>query len=409
MSFFRRFLLDLNNASGDAYGRLRTGAPFVSFEDKMLFAPNPEVWDDQEESGAGTTSVYNVDKASNSIGVALNTAGVRTRQSFKYVNHEEGLSRLIYLTGVLDGNAIGNNSGVIRMFGIGNDDDGYFVHDNGVDYGLVLRKSTSGVPVDLRVAQSAWDIDPFDGTGPSKITIDFSLIQTFVIDMSWLGRVRFGFQIGGEILYAHDFNISNAESIVGLRRPTLPIRYQIINDGTGPVSELEQISASVIAEGAAPIPGGSVYGSTGGTNVDANVITLEYLIMAARIKTGFAGVQAAFDTFSLLSDSGDAVEWFMMLNPTFSAPPVWFDPTAGSPIEFTSGAGTAITVTGRKLSGGFLSGGTASNPSGGGAQASRFFQMGVGIDGVGIPLVIAVRPVTTNANIFGSLSVKFSG
>ena len=47
---------------------------------------------------------------------------------------------------------------------------------------FVLRSSTSGAPVEREVQQSEWNIDPFDGTGPSGITLDFTCTQILLID-----------------------------------------------------------------------------------------------------------------------------------------------------------------------------------------------------------------------------------
>jgi hypothetical protein len=50
--------------------------------------------------------------------------------------------------------------------------DGLYLEQNDTDVRFVLRKSTSGSVDDTEyVTQANWNVDKFDGTGPSGITI----------------------------------------------------------------------------------------------------------------------------------------------------------------------------------------------------------------------------------------------
>ena len=86
------------------------------------------------------------------------------------------------------------------------------------------------------VPQSAWNVDPLDGTGASGITLNLSAAQIAIIDYQWLGvgRVRTGFVIDGLPYYVHYFNHSNNPTFksVYMSTPNLPIRYDIQTDGT---------------------------------------------------------------------------------------------------------------------------------------------------------------------------------
>ena len=80
--------------ASDAFGRLRTSEPYTIFDSKQIFDNQPLFWDDQEESGSGTTSVHDADAARTRIGVANTTAGKRTRQTFMRFNYQPGKSQL---------------------------------------------------------------------------------------------------------------------------------------------------------------------------------------------------------------------------------------------------------------------------------------------------------------------------
>jgi len=70
-----------DNATIDAFGRIRVSEPFTILDTKQLVDSLPLFYDDQQTSGAGTTSTYNANQASTTMAVSATTAGVRVRQS----------------------------------------------------------------------------------------------------------------------------------------------------------------------------------------------------------------------------------------------------------------------------------------------------------------------------------------
>ncbi len=103
--------------------------------------------------------------------------------------------------------------------------------------------------VDTPIGQSNWNIDKFNGSGISGLTIDFQKAQLFVIDFEWLsvGRIRFGFYLFGRIYYCHEITNINSLTAPYMLTPNLPIRHEI-RLTSGNVS-LTQICSSVISEG----------------------------------------------------------------------------------------------------------------------------------------------------------------
>ena len=102
------------------------------------------------------------------------------------------------------------------------------------------------------MAQSDWNFDPFDGTGPSLVDLDVSKANLLWMDIEWLGvgDVRVGFVVNGKILIAHQFNNTNVYESVYMTTATLPLRFEITNTGeTGSNSTAKQICSSVMSEG----------------------------------------------------------------------------------------------------------------------------------------------------------------
>lgn len=130
-----------NSANFDAFVRLRTSEPVTLFDSKQLHDAAPLFWDDAEESGGSTTSSHSTDTASTTIGVALNTAGKRTRQTFMRFNYQPGKSQLIFCTFVMD--KTGGGTGITRAIGYFDDNNGLFLKDNAGTYQFVRRTSVT--------------------------------------------------------------------------------------------------------------------------------------------------------------------------------------------------------------------------------------------------------------------------
>ncbi|MFN9957026.1 MAG: hypothetical protein ACK55I_28325, partial [bacterium] len=85
----------------DAFGRQRVSNPEMIFNSKQVFDNQSIYWDDIQESGSGTASAYDKNRASSTLSVSANTVGKRTRQTFMRFNYQAGKAQLIMMTGIL--------------------------------------------------------------------------------------------------------------------------------------------------------------------------------------------------------------------------------------------------------------------------------------------------------------------
>ena len=117
--------------------------------------------------------------------------------------------------------------------------------------------SNSGVVITkvmtTKVAQTAWNIDVCDGSGPSGFVLNPSRIQMAYMDYSWYGagKVRFGFKDQyGKVIYVHEFIHNNIFREAYMRSGNVPARYEIENVGTPNfVPALAHWGTSVIMDG----------------------------------------------------------------------------------------------------------------------------------------------------------------
>ena len=216
-----------------------------------LLSPNGSV-----ASGGNSVGPRNADTRLTPITCSATNNHYAVLQSRQYLRYTPGFSQLIFVTGVFATNA------------------SYTAN-------IVLRTSTGGAPSDTRsIAQTAWNIDKFDGTGPSGITsLDLTKTQILFVSAQWLGvgRVVVGFDINGQLYPAHQFLNANVIALPYTQTFNLPVRLEARTSGattlaragyfdanngvlletvnTGAGGTLNFCCASVQSEGSKPVQG----------------------------------------------------------------------------------------------------------------------------------------------------------
>jgi hypothetical protein len=230
-----RWRYDYPNGAGQ-----RSAEPETLFDSSFEYDLQPLFWQ-MKTTGNGSVS-HDTDKRLAELSVGAGT-GTVTAQTYR-------------------------GNGITRRAGYFDDSDGiYFEQTNGGLF-LVLRSSTSGSIVNTRIAQADWSQDPLDGSGASEIILDETRRQILDIDIEWLGvgRVRYGFNIDGATVYTHYVNNANTGAAAPyMRTGTLPLRYQIENDGSGGASTLLAICNSVFSEGGFDVGRGIPFSANRGT------------------------------------------------------------------------------------------------------------------------------------------------
>jgi len=207
----------------DAFGRVRMSEALTIFDSQQEYGLHTSTtWD---ATANGTMAAPSQNGSVSSGGNAVGPTDANTRmtpvtasatnghyavlQSRQYVRYIPGKSHLVFVTGV-------------------------FAPAAGCAARFVLRSSTSGSVDDSRtVSQAAWNIDPFDGTGPSGVMLDFTKTQILFISAQWLGvgRVVVGFDVDGIIYPAHQFLNANILPVPYTQTFNLPVRLEARNTG----------------------------------------------------------------------------------------------------------------------------------------------------------------------------------
>lgn len=230
MSHIQNVSIDTQDTKAlDAFGRFRVSQAFNTFDIQFTYDKMP-LFFEEILTGNGT-----VTHQPNVSGVRLSTGGTAQNDQAmfhgkRYFRYQPGRSNQVVFTCIMGA----KKANVTKQIGIYDLDNGLFFEQDGSNLKIVRRTKTSGSVVDNVVNQSSWNIDILDGTGNSGKTLDETKDNIYVIDYQWLGagRIRFGFDFGGQISYAHEIIFANTEAVPFMSTGNLPFMVNIKNTAT---------------------------------------------------------------------------------------------------------------------------------------------------------------------------------
>lgn len=328
----------------------------------------------------GTGFVFNVDvtmvqAASSSFTKRGSYSCLRQRQ---YNLYEKGKSHLIKQTFVFGS----GSNGTTRRAGYYNDRNGYILTQETTTgsamVGFIERSSTTGAVVESFVTQSLWNIDKLNGSGPSGHTLDLTKQQILIADAQFLGagRVRMGFDIGGQLVTCHEFLHANSSSIAPyLQTFTLPVTYEIFNHGAATASDMKCICFEVESEGGTVggPPRKYRFSANSGAGVGTTVNTSRTLVLAIRPKQSFNGLTNRIvitpqDVTAIIGNNSVLVE--VLYDPVLTGG-TWTSVNGNSAMEYST---NAVYSSGGIVVSGFLvgTGGNTVRTTGGAAVAESF-------------------------------------
>lgn len=356
----------------DAFSRLRVSTPTTVFDAQQEYGLDTlRVWDAAANGTyASMSTAGSVSSAGNAVGptdtntrmtpvtVSTTNGHYAVLQSRQYVRYIPGKSHLVLMTGV-------------------------FAPAAGFSASFVRRTSTSGAVVDNEVTQANWNIDKFDGTGKSGITIDFTKTQILVIQAQWLGvgRVIVGFDIDGQIFPAHEFLNANTIAVPYTQTFNLPVRLETRNTsatttvaragyfdaangiflnlsktaGSPPGGTLNFVCCSVQSEGGLESRGFPMTANNGITPI---AVTTRRAVLSIRPKATFNSLtnraQIELSDYQISAQTNDAL-YEVVIGGTLGGVPAWTSVGANSVVEYDI-AGTTVTGGVTTLSGHVLAG-----------------------------------------------------
>jgi len=305
-----------DSANLDAFSRLRVSNPLILHNSQFTYDLAPIIME-QITNGSGAAITYDATNRQALMTFSSTpTGGKAFMQSFEYLPYQPGRSQLIFVTF----NMIAAVANTLKFAGYSDGVNGVEFQNNGTVNQFVIYSATGAG--NETVTQSSWNLDKLDGTGSSGYTLDITKTQILVIDIQalYVGRVRIGFDIGGQIVYAHEFMHANLFAQPYIQSANLPVRCGMTCTGTVSTT-MNFICSAVISEGGTEDinvfgytfqqDSGAVSVGTGGTH-----------LLSLRPKTTFNGItnrtRVAYIDVEIYNGGNAPVQWQLCVGQAIS-------------------------------------------------------------------------------------------
>lgn len=336
----------------DAFGRQRVSNPLTLFDSSNRYRDNG-LWNTATASGG--TTVFSSNEGLVNLNVTAATGSEVLRETTKVFSYQPGKSLLVFNTFVMAPAQI-NLRQRVGYFGTQN---GIYIQLKNSTLSFVERSLVTGIVTESIVNQSAWNVDKMDGTGPSGVTLDITKAQILFMDIEWLGEgtVRLGFVIDGNFILCHRFNHANYITSTYITTASLPLRYEITNEGnTALASTLKQVCSTVISEGGYELRGSQ---QAVGIPITAPrslaVAGTYYPIISIKLNSSYLDAVVILTALSIMGVATGIYNWKIIANGTTTGG-LWVSAGATSSVDYNI-TGTSF-AGGRTLASGFLTSST---------------------------------------------------
>lgn len=314
-----------DSASVDAFGRWRVSQPTSVFDCQFTYDLQPLIFE-QVTSGGGAIAhsatnrqvVMELDSAATSASAYM--------QSYVRARYQPGKSQEAFVSF----NFWGHSTNITKFAGLSDGMNGIEFRSNGTVSQVVLLSDTQ--EGDVTVAQTSWNLDTLNGSGPSGLTLGLTTTQILVIDLQALavGRVRIGFNIAGRTVYVHEFKHANVGGVPYIQNASLPVRCGMTATGaTDAAQEMYFLGCSVVSEGGAGRAGGYEHLFSNSVTASSGARTH---MLSLRPKTTFNSIanQSAIDILevSVLATAATGVYWELCIGQALSGTTTFNDVNA---------------------------------------------------------------------------------
>lgn len=379
--------------AGDAFGRLRISQPFTIFDSQHRYQENDK-W--STLTGVSGTTTYRANESVVDLNVTTRSGDYIYRETKRVFPYQPGKSFLNMTSFVF----ASGKANLRQRVGLFSTQNGIFFEQNGTQNYLVLRSYVSGSVNETRIAQSNWNVDAFDGSGPTGRNLDTTKANILWMDIEWLGvgDVRAGFVVDGHMEVAHVFHNDNQNASSYMTTAVLPLRQEIQNLGTtASSSTAKQICATVASEGGYEGFSRRYNISLGTTEKTLVAAGVSYPVISLRLPSSRLDAVIVPSNLNAIVTSNQNVQFRVVLNPTLSGAS-WTTHYNGN-VEYDL---TASGMTGgTDILGGYIqNNGTLDITS-----INNFnFQLGRTQAGVSDIFTVAMAPISPNTKVLADLS-----
>jgi len=390
-----------DGANLDSFSRLRVSNPVGQLDSQFTYDLAPLIFE-QKTNGSGATIAHD---ATNRMAVmtfsSSPTGSYAYMLSYEWFRYQAGRAQLPIITFNMNGGV----ANVIKFAEYGDGNNAYGFRMNGIVPEFYILSDTDNG--DQTKAQTLpWNLDPLDGTGVSGITFDPLKEQILVVDFQalYVGRVRMGFDIGGQIRYCHEFNHANLITKPYIQNASLPVRVGMTCTATVSTSMWFNCG-TVLSEGGAEDVAG--YGNTAeGVGTAGNASYTH--ILSVRPKTTFNGIvnrsKFVLESLEFLVTGNQPVTWALCIGQAISGTTTFGDVnTTYSSFEFNT-AGTISGTAALVIQRGYIN---ASAVNSGAVKVSVSVKYPISLDAAGVARLLGTLTVIAKGEA-GTSAMKVS-
>lgn len=206
--------------------------------------------------------------------------------------------------------------------------------------------------VQFDVPQSSWD-DPLDGTGQSKVTLDFTKLNVFYIQFQYLGAGAIYFwtenPLTGVPFRFHNLRYGNSNTVPSTYNPNYHVTYHVDNKTVASNISIYTASYGYFIEGKTElVEFHQPQFSTGSRQKTA--VTTEVAIVSIRNKSTYASktnyIDLLLERFACSIEAGAANNLGsvrIVKNATLGGVPSWADVNTTNSVVELDAAGTTVT------------------------------------------------------------------
>lgn len=340
-------------------------------------------------------------------------------QSKPYMNFRtDGLLRVSVAASIRSVLTVANNQAMIGYFDDLGDKDttvdiidaagAFFRINPDGTMSVVRRFMLNSTQQDTVINQDSWNLDKLDGTGISGKILDPTDIQVYTIEIEInSGKIRFGFNIDGNMVYCHQMLTTNELDAGSLFNFNLPIRVEIENIGEADADSILAIY-SMNADICGPVMNPKLerpYNVSVTTDCGLKLTPNSPPVSLLSIKLKNATCRGALypTRFDIDMESKAVIKWYLIINPLFVTSVTWQDAGFSSISRYsvTNATVNLDSPTNKVIDSGIISSHTSEN------LTDVFKNIGVhtSIGGLNLDICsLVVAPVKGIPTIHGSLT-----
>jgi hypothetical protein len=289
------------------------------------------------ENASGTVS-WADQEAKVSSGAATSSSAIM--ESLNNISYQTGEGGLVRVGARFTAGVAGNQQRV----GLGNGTDGLFFGYNGTSFGILRLHNTT----ETWTAQSSWNVDKMDGTGPSGVTLDPTKGNLFQIRYQWMGYGTIRFYVEhpttGYFVEVHRIQYANANTVVSIHNPSLPVEVRSANttNDTAVVVYCAGMAGFIEGRDTNTGPLFSVSNVKTGITTETNILTLrnKTTVWTQPNRTKMHGILLSGATHTTATQTNRIR---VIMDATLGGTPVWNDVDVDNSVGEYDTAGTTVS------------------------------------------------------------------